>query len=81
MRLFPSTKGWFWIKENPQRRRLGAQSWVEIGTSETLMGLGQRGLKQPQTPQAIHSAAALNQLTVQLQHLSQMQPPHQARRR
>ncbi len=61
--------------------RFGDQAGIEISTGKALSRQGQRSLQQPQIPQARAPSALRQEAPVQLQHLSQLQPAHQARRR
>ena len=46
-----------------------------------VVGMGEGGLQQAQVPQTGHASGLLDQATMQLQHLRQAQPAHQASRR
>ncbi len=79
--LVPVHKGVVLDEGEAECGRFGDQVGIEISTGKALPRQGQRSLQEPQIPQARAPAALRQQAPVQLQHLSQLQPAHQARRR
>ena len=60
---------------------LGHQPGVEVCTTKCLPGLSERRLQQTEVSQTSTPTALLDQAAMQVQHLGEGQPTHQARRR